>query len=623
MRTRRGRLYRKYVIVFVALVGGMLIASSLVQLWFSYQESQAAILRIERVEASRAALRIGQFVDGVRLQMQAILPPPGLGDLPLAQRRTDYLALQRRAPEITDLSFIDASGGEQLRVSRLSLDSERQGTDRTQEPAFVRTRTGSPYFGPVVFRSGSEPYFRLALPDAAGGGVNVADVNLKFILEAVTSIKVGAAGHAYVADSSGQLIAHPDISLVLRKTDLSSLSQFQASLRGGTSPGEGAMTASDLAGRPVLTAYEAIPATGWTVFVEQPLDEAFAPIYASLARAAALLLLGLVISAAASLVLARRMIVPIDALRATAARMGAGALDQRIELRTGDELDDLADEFNRMTERLRESYATLEQKVRDRTRDLAAANERLREATLAKSRFLANMSHELRTPLNAIIGFSDLLLQRVPGELTAKQEGYVRDVLDSGKHQLALVNDILDLSKVEAGRMELDTSTFPLEHAVATAAALVREQAVRRGIRFDVQVDPAIGAVTADERKLKQILLNLLSNAVKFTPPGGRVDLTARRADGIAEIAVHDTGRGISRDDQARIFDEFAQARSAGYAEEGTGLGLTLARRFVELHGGRMWVESEEGRGSTFTFTLPLAPAGDVRGASAAVAVPT
>jgi signal transduction histidine kinase len=237
---------------------------------------------------------------------------------------------------------------------------------------------------------------------------------------------------------------------------------------------------------------------------------------------------------------------------------------------------------------------------------LADANERLREATLAKSRFLASVSHELRTPLNAIIGFSDLLLERIAGELTPKQEGYVSDVLDSGKHQLALVNDILDLSKVEAGRMELYHSTFSVERAVATAASLVRDQAVRRGIRLGVEVDPTIGVLTADERKLKQILLNLLSNAVKFTPSGGRVDLVARPVDGAVEISVRDTGRGISREDQGRIFDEFAQAK-AGYTQEGTGLGLTLAKRFVELHGGRMWVESEEGRGSVFTFTLPVA----------------
>jgi len=237
---------------------------------------------------------------------------------------------------------------------------------------------------------------------------------------------------------------------------------------------------------------------------------------------------------------------------------------------------------------------------------LGAANERLREATLAKSRFLANMSHELRTPLNAIIGFADLLLARFTGGLSPKQEAYVQDILDSGKHQLSLINDILDLSKVEAGRMELELSSFEVGHAALSALALVREQAVRRGIHVDVAIDPACGAVLADERKLKQIVLNLLANAVKFTPAGGTITLSARRVGGEVEIAVRDTGRGISAEDQARIFEEFAQAKSSGYTEEGTGLGLTLAQRFVALHGGHIWVESELGRGSTFTFTIPV-----------------
>lgn len=613
MISGRGGLYRKYVLVFVGLVGGMLLLSGSVQLWSTYQDSQTAMLRIQRGEASRAALRISQFVDTVVLQLQSVLPPPGQREMLREQRGTEYLSLLRRAPEITELRFIDASGLEQLRKSRLAVDIEGHAEDRTSEAAYTQTRDGSTYFGPVEFRGGSEPYVRIALPDAAGGGVNVADVNLKFILETVAAIKVGTVGHAYVVDRSGLLIAHPDISLVLRRTDLSVLSQVATAVDAGISPEERSMTATDTSGRSVLTAFEPIEETGWVVFVEQPLEEAFGPVYGSLARTAAVILVGLAISAIASLVLARRMTIPIQTLRASAARIAAGALDQRIELRTGDELEDLANEFDHMTARLRESYATLEQKVIDRTRDLATANERLREATLAKSRFLANMSHELRTPLNAIIGFSDLLLERFTGELTPKQEAYVQDILGSGKHQLALINDILDLSKVESGRMELAPSTFEVRDAALTALTLVREQAIRRGIRVDVAIDPGSGTVRADERKLKQIILNLLANAVKFTPAGGTITLSARRVDAEVEIAVHDTGRGISAEDQERIFEEFAQVKSSGYTEEGTGLGLTLAQRFVALHGGHIWVESEPGRGSTFTFTIPVGPLGTTR----------
>jgi signal transduction histidine kinase len=240
---------------------------------------------------------------------------------------------------------------------------------------------------------------------------------------------------------------------------------------------------------------------------------------------------------------------------------------------------------------------------------LADTNRQLARASKAKSEFLANMSHELRTPLNAIIGFSDVLLQRLVGELSPKQEDYINDILESGKHQLALVNDILDLSKVEAGRMQLEVSTFSLVEVAGAALAFVREQAVRRSIGLDLDIDPPITTVEADERKLKQILVNLLANAVKFTPEGGRVGVRACMSDGALEIAVHDTGKGISPEDQARIFEEFAQARTAGFTDEGTGLGLTLAQRFAMLHGGAITLESEVGKGSTFTVRIPTRPA--------------
>ncbi len=238
-------------------------------------------------------------------------------------------------------------------------------------------------------------------------------------------------------------------------------------------------------------------------------------------------------------------------------------------------------------------------------RELADANVRIVRANEAKSRFLANMSHELRTPLNAIIGFSDVLLQRWTGPLNGKQEEYVQDILDSGKHQLSLINDILDLSKVEAGRMDLELSEFSLVEVIAGALTLVQEQAVGRDIRLEHSIEPGAATLVADKRKVKQVVVNLLANAVKFTQAGGRVDIGARAADGWIKISVRDTGVGISAADQARIFEEFAQARNESAAALGTGLGLTLAKRFVELHGGRIWVASEPGTGTVFTFTLP------------------
>jgi signal transduction histidine kinase len=243
--------------------------------------------------------------------------------------------------------------------------------------------------------------------------------------------------------------------------------------------------------------------------------------------------------------------------------------------------------------------ARLFREIEDKSKQIEAANRH-------KSEFLANMSHELRTPLNAIIGFSEVLGERMFGELNEKQAEYTEDILSSGRHLLSLINEILDLSKVEAGRMELEVATFDLPLAIDNARTFVRERAVKHGINLDVTIDERLGDFVGDERKIKQILLNLLSNAVKFTPEGGRIGINARQSDGSVEISVSDTGIGISPEDQTKIFEEFRQVGSDyAHKTEGTGLGLTLAKKFVELHGGKIWVESEVGKGSTFSFTLP------------------
>jgi signal transduction histidine kinase len=244
--------------------------------------------------------------------------------------------------------------------------------------------------------------------------------------------------------------------------------------------------------------------------------------------------------------------------------------------------------------------ARLFREIEEKSRQIEAANRH-------KSEFLANMSHELRTPLNAIIGFSEVLGERLFGELNEKQAEYTEDILSSGRHLLSLINEILDLSKVEAGRMELELAAFDLPLAIDNARTFVRERATRHGITVDVKVDERLGEFLGDERKIKQILLNLLSNAVKFTPEGGRIGINARQSDGAVEVSVTDTGIGIAPEDQPRIFEEFRQVGSDHeHKSEGTGLGLTLAKKFVELHGGRIWVESEVGKGSKFTFTLPV-----------------
>jgi signal transduction histidine kinase len=285
------------------------------------------------------------------------------------------------------------------------------------------------------------------------------------------------------------------------------------------------------------------------------------------------------------------VIGPVLRMDARLKELTSGDFTGRVEIPNRDELGALAANLNRMSEELGRLYQQIEAGSRH------------------KSEFLANMSHELRTPLNAIIGFSEVLLERMFGELNPKQEEYIQDVLTSGRHLLSLINDILDLSKVEAGRMELEPSAFHLPTALEGCLTLVRERTTQHGMALTLTVDERVDEVVADERKVRQVVLNLLSNAVKFTPDGGRVAVDATWVDGGVEIAVSDTGIGIAPEDQAAVFEEFRQVGSdQARKSEGTGLGLALAQKFVELHGGRIWLTSEVGKGTTFTFTIPERP---------------
>jgi signal transduction histidine kinase len=298
--------------------------------------------------------------------------------------------------------------------------------------------------------------------------------------------------------------------------------------------------------------------------------------------------------------IALSIIGPLRAIGARVERIAGGDFTGKLRVENRDELGALAANVDRMSDQLGLLYE-----------QLAAANRH-------KSEFLSNMSHELRTPLNAIIGFSEVLLERLFGDLNEKQADYLQDILSSGRHQLALVNDILDLSKVEAGRMDLELTSFSLRAAIDSGLSMLRERAARHGIALEVENDPNVDTVEADERKVKQVLFNLLSNAVKFTPEGGTITVRTRGEADIVQVSVRDTGIGIALEDQGRIFEEFGQAKSAKSSEPSTGLGLTVATRFVELHGGVISVRSAVGSGSTFTFSLPLRQAAANRATTAA-----
>jgi len=291
-------------------------------------------------------------------------------------------------------------------------------------------------------------------------------------------------------------------------------------------------------------------------------------------------------------VLSWSLIGPIQRIDSRLAAIASGNFSGHVDVTNRDELGALAANVNRMNDELQRLYRELE------------------TASRHKSEFLANMSHELRTPLNAIIGFSQVLRDGLFGEVNAKQEEYLEDILTSGHHLLALINDVLDLSKVEAGQVQLELAPFSIQDALERGVSMVREQATRNGVQVTLHSNDGLHVVTGDERRVRQVIFNLLSNAVKFTSAGGSVDVTATRANGEVRVSVADTGPGITEDDLGRIFEEFQQTEAGARQHEGTGLGLALSKRFVEMHGGRIWCDSEVGKGSTFVFTIPAAAVG-------------
>jgi signal transduction histidine kinase len=773
---RWGGLFFKYVTLFVGLVTGVLLINGALDLYFVYQDNRRASIDVQREKAEAAAQRIESFVREIERQIGWVAYTQ-FAALPAEQRRFDYVRLLRQVPAITELAQLDRNGREQLRVSRLSMDVVGSDIDRSAEPAFVEAMANKVYFGPVYFRKESEPYITMAVVHGGKGGVTVAEVNLKLIWDVVSNIKIGRTGYAYVVDRLGRLVAHPDISLVLRGTDMNKLAQVAAARTPQTNDDMPAI-AKDLAGHSVLSAHAEIPALGWIVFVELPTSEAQQPVIDAGLRSLALLVLGLIIAGLAGALLARRMVVPIRTLQAGAARIGGGELDHRLAIKTGDELEALADQFNQSAEALEESHATLEQRVVDRTRELTesleqqtataeilrvisqsptdvqpvlevvvaaarrfcgaadalialrdgpdvvvvahegplmasiAAGERrpldrgmltgraiadgrtihipdvavidpaqyhtaqalarvgkwraaiaapmLREgvavgsillrkpevgeftprqvelletfaaqaviaienvrlfteiqeksrqlevASQHKSQFLANMSHELRTPLNAIIGYTEMMADGLYGAVSEKAQGVLERVQSNGRHLLGLINDVLDLSKIEAGQLTLTVEPYSVADMVATVLSATESLARAKKLELASAVAPGLPTGTGDARRLTQVLLNLVGNAIKFTDQGS-VEVRAAQVGDRFELSVVDSGFGIAPADQARIFDEFQQVDDSSTRKKGgTGLGLSISRRIVELHGGRISVESEVGSGSTFKVSVPI-----------------
>jgi len=369
----RVRLFTKYVALFVAVVGIALASNGIFEVFFYYREHKAALIRIQHEQAEAAAAKISQFIKEIESQLGWTTQLPWSAGS-IEQRRFDALRLLRQVPAITELAQVDSTGKERLRVSRLAMDVVDSGLDLSKDPKFTEAVAHKVYYGPVYFRRESEPYMTLALAGTRkDAGVSIAEVNLKLIWDVVSQIKVGEHGHAYVVGAQGRLIAHPDISLVLRNTDMSKLVQVQAA-QAGTDV-DSLQGAQNIQGQEVLTASAPILPLRWTMFVELPEKEAYASLYAALQRLAIVLAAASAFAVLAGIFLARRMVGPIQALRAGAERIGGGDFAQRISIKTGDELEGLANQFNDMGARLQESYADLENKVEQRTAELTESLE--------------------------------------------------------------------------------------------------------------------------------------------------------------------------------------------------------------------------------------------------------
>jgi len=598
-------LTAKYIAVFVLLVLGAVAGTASYLLYSSYQTNKQSLLDRQRERAVTIAALVEQFLTSKATELRSLGPPQYLSDSALKARFDLFL----RSSPARSVSYFASEGRLRAQAGTATAPAVlRCGKIYARRMLARAERDGlsvSPLFDCGIFGVN----IRLAAADPTGVFEEQLDAGeFRTLLGGIQE----GTGHAYLVDEHGNLTADP--GGLAQPTDEGPLLLPQVRTAVRSHDPSGSTDGRDTDGTKVLTAYATVDPVGWRVLIEEPESVAFAPLRGKIWRTALLLTAFVGIAVLLSLLLVRRLVQPIKRMQVAAASIGAGAYEERIELDRRDELGALADEFNRMAASLEESQRGLEQKVEIRTHELQVALEQLAEksrelevASQHKSDFLANMSHELRTPLNAIVGFSQVLKQKLFGPVNEKQDEYLDDILSSADHLLALINDILDLSKVEAGQVELELAPFSLREALERGVVMIRERATNNGVALSLELDPSVDVVHGDERRIRQVVFNLLSNAVKFTPEGGRVDVSMHTENGDVLVAVRDTGPGISPADQARIFEEFQQARDTnGERPEGTGLGLALSKSLVELHGGRIWVESEPGKGSTFTFTIPV-----------------
>jgi signal transduction histidine kinase/ActR/RegA family two-component response regulator len=600
LRIPAGRLFRKHVVLTGGAMAMLLAVSSAIDIWWSYRDQEALLVRIQRAHADAAAARIADFVRGIEAQLSWMTHRTWSGGS-FEARQLEALRLLRQVPPIAELTLIDDRGREQVKVSRLTKDEMGSGIDRSQDAAYLAALERKIHYGDVRFRNGSEPHVAIGLAgERQAAGVVMAEVDLKFVWDVVNEIRIGSRGVAFVVDAGGRLIAHPDMSLVLRVPDLGHLPQVRGARDAAASEPSIVAAGSSLAGGPVLSAHSVIAPLGWQVFVELPIAEAYAPVTASLWRSFFLLAVGLAAALGIALHLAQIFFTPIMALRAGAASIEKGDLGHRISIHTGDELEGLGDQFNSMASRLQASYADLERKVAARTRELEEAN-------LAKTRFLAVASHDLRQPLHALGMFI--------GQLSAPRDAAtLKRIVERAEASVAAMNELfdalLDISRIDMQQFSPSVRPFPVQRLLDRLGATYSGEALRKGLSLRLPV--ATSWILSDPVLLERILGNLVSNAIRYTRRGGVAVLCRRRADAL-RIEVWDSGPGIPDDQQQSIFAEFVRLEPARHDEKhGIGLGLAIVDRLARLLGHAVDVRSIVGRGSRFSVTVPTTSAAEI-----------
>ena len=607
------RLSHQVLVVFVLVIATCLGVSG----WFLVQFSENIVTQNisegDQNFAGRIAQEVAAEMASVKPTLTLLAETRGLRFMEATEVKGEIGRVQRSFPEITSIYVADVEGEQIARTGTEELENV------SKIWSFQVAKGGDElvsdiYFKPVT----SEPMQTITLPIIDNGavvGVLSADISFQRVMRSIMDIDVGGGGNVVVVADNGRVVAHTHMEQV-PELDIAKLSAVEAVLAGQ----EGTMKGyTDELGREVLGSYTPIRELGWGVLIQRPLTDIDAEV-GQLRTTIIWVTIGAVLLAVlAGWMMARQIAKPVGQLASASERVAQGDLSTSVDVKSSNEIGVLAHSFNQMIVSLKKSRGELQQwgeelerRVQERTaeleqrgQELADTNVRLEEMSRHKSQFLANMSHELRTPLNSIIGYTKLMLDGLEGDVNEEQKQDLQTVYNNSKHLLELINGLLDLSRIEAGKTVLNYEAFTISDLLSEAIPGMEQLAREKGLTLTYSVTPDIDNLYADKAKTKQVLINILGNAVKFTNEGS-VKLNVAETDSDLTFSVTDTGIGMKKEDLEAIFESFKQvgpAQIAGY--EGTGLGLAISRQFIDMQGGKIWAESELGKGSTFTFTLP------------------